>query len=147
MRIYLDNCCFNRPYDDQTQLPIKLESEAVIYIQNLISKGSIDAAWSYILDFENRRNPYEDRRVEIGRWKKVAGINVNPNKSIEIKAKELNRKGIKPLDALHLGCALYGECEYFLTVDKGILKKARSFSEIKIISPIDFLDCLKEIGR
>ena len=26
MRIYLDNCCFNRPYDDQSQLRILLET-------------------------------------------------------------------------------------------------------------------------
>ena len=25
MRIYLDNCCFNRPFDDQSQIKIKLE--------------------------------------------------------------------------------------------------------------------------
>lgn len=24
MRLYLDNCCFNRPFDDQTQLKISL---------------------------------------------------------------------------------------------------------------------------
>lgn len=144
MRIYLDNCTFNRPYDDQMQLPIKLESEAVLYIQTLISEGSIEAVWSYILEFENRRNPYQDRRVEIKRWQEIAIVNVKPNQSIEIKANQFNQKGIKPLDALHLGCALHGDCDYFITVDKGILKKAQSVTEIKIISPIDFLDCLKE---
>ena len=28
LRIYLDNCCFNRPYDDQSQLRISLETQA-----------------------------------------------------------------------------------------------------------------------
>lgn len=32
MRIYLDNCCFNRPYDDQSHLGIRLESDAKLYI-------------------------------------------------------------------------------------------------------------------
>lgn len=144
MRIYLDNCAFNRPYDDQKQLPIRLESEAVLYIQTLINEGSIEAGWSYILDFENRMNPYEERKVEIERWKKNAAIHIEPNKSTEIIAKELNQKGIKPIDALHLGCAIYGKCEYFVTVDKGILKKAQTVTEIQITSPIEFLDCLKE---
>ena len=79
-----------------------------------------------------------------GRWQEVAVVNIKPNILIEIKAKEFNQKGIKPLDALHLGCALQSACEYFLTVDKGILRKAQSVTEIRIISPIDFLDCLKE---
>lgn len=144
MRIYLDNCCFNRPYDDQKQLPIKLESEAVLYILSLVSEGAIELNWSYILDFENRRNPYEDRRIEIGRWREIAAVNVEPNVYIERKAKEFSRNGIKPLDALHLGCALHGRGEYFLTVDKGILRKTQAVTEISIISPIDFLDCLKE---
>ena len=34
MRIYLDNCSFNRPFDDQSQLKIKLEAEAKLYIQS-----------------------------------------------------------------------------------------------------------------
>jgi hypothetical protein len=28
MKIYLDNCCFNRPFDDQGQIRIKIETEA-----------------------------------------------------------------------------------------------------------------------
>lgn len=27
-RIYLDNCCFNRPYDDQTQAKVLFETQA-----------------------------------------------------------------------------------------------------------------------
>ena len=36
MRVYLDNCCYNRPYDDQTQLRISLESQAKLYVQGLL---------------------------------------------------------------------------------------------------------------
>ena len=32
MAIYLDTCCLNRPFDDQTQDRIRLEAEAVILI-------------------------------------------------------------------------------------------------------------------
>lgn len=30
MIIYLDNCCYNRPFDDQTQERIHLESERFV---------------------------------------------------------------------------------------------------------------------
>ena len=33
MRVYLDNCCYNRPFDDQAQLRIRLETEAKLEIQ------------------------------------------------------------------------------------------------------------------
>lgn len=36
MKIYLDNCCFNRPYDDQTQIRISLETQAKLYLQDLV---------------------------------------------------------------------------------------------------------------
>lgn len=28
MRVYLDNCCFNRPFDDQRQVRVRLGAEA-----------------------------------------------------------------------------------------------------------------------
>ena len=32
MKVNLDACCLNRPFDDQTQIRIYLESEAVLTI-------------------------------------------------------------------------------------------------------------------
>ena len=65
MKIYLDNCCFNRPFDDQSQLRIKLESEAKLKIQTDIQAGVLDLVWSYILDAENEANPFEERKSAI----------------------------------------------------------------------------------
>ena len=46
---------------------------------------------------------------------------------------------LKPLDALHIACAIALQCNYFLTVDKGILKKAALIKTILIMNPIDFI--------
>jgi hypothetical protein len=32
-KIYLDVCTFNRPFDEQAQMKIRLETEAKLYIQ------------------------------------------------------------------------------------------------------------------
>jgi hypothetical protein len=61
MRIYLDNCCLNRPFDDQRQARIRLEAEAKLCIQQQVREGRIELAWSYMLDFENAANPFEER--------------------------------------------------------------------------------------
>ena len=53
--------------------------------------------------------------------------------------KEFVAVGIKPLDALHIACALALECQHFLTVDKGILKKAEGIATIRIVNPVDFV--------
>ena len=62
LRVYLDNCCYNIPYDDQTQLRISLESQAKLNIQTRIKNGEIELATSYMTFFENSENPYEMRR-------------------------------------------------------------------------------------
>lgn len=34
LRIYLDTCCFNRPYDDQSHIRNSLEAQAKLHIQS-----------------------------------------------------------------------------------------------------------------
>ncbi len=65
MLVYLDMCCFNRPYDAQTQLRIRLETEAKLRIQEMIRNLEISLVWSYILDYEASFNPFEARRQVI----------------------------------------------------------------------------------
>ncbi|MFZ4618496.1 MAG: hypothetical protein ACOYM2_20210 [Rectinemataceae bacterium] len=49
MRVYLDNCVFNRPFDDQGQLIISLKTQAKLAIQEQIRAGALELVWSYIL--------------------------------------------------------------------------------------------------
>ncbi|MDR1811691.1 MAG: hypothetical protein LBQ87_02590, partial [Candidatus Fibromonas sp.] len=62
MKIYLDNCCYNRPFDDQSDIIIRLETEAKLFIQQKVKENALELVWSFILDYENSRNPFEDRR-------------------------------------------------------------------------------------
>ncbi len=71
VKVYLDNCCFNRPYDDQSYIKIKLESEAKQYIQEKIKSNEIDLIWSYILDYENNSNPSLDKKISIQTWENM----------------------------------------------------------------------------
>lgn len=47
MRVYLDNCCYNRPYDNQSQVRISLESQAKLHVQDLIREEKLELASSY----------------------------------------------------------------------------------------------------
>ena len=58
MRVYLDNCCYNRPYDDQTSTTISLETQAKLKIQELIKNQKIELVTSYMLAYENNANPF-----------------------------------------------------------------------------------------
>ena len=56
LKVYLDNCCFNRPFDDQMHIRIRIETEAKLYIQLKIVQRDFLLTWSYILDYENSMN-------------------------------------------------------------------------------------------
>ena len=139
MRVYLDNCCFNRPFDDQTLLSTRLETEAKLKIQEKIKAADIALGWSYILDFENNANPFLERQIEIQRWKKLSCSFTNETPEILAQMKQLMTLGLKPVDALHVACAIDLKCDYFLTVDKGILKKADKILSITVTSPISLI--------
>ena len=139
MKIYLDNCCLNRPFDDQTQLRIRLESEAKLKVQEEIRAGKFQLAWSYILDYENSKNPFQERRIRIGGWKKYAAQSIQESKELLEKANCLNPVGLQKIDSLHIACAVLSECEYFLTTDDRILKRADEIGDVKVADPIAFI--------
>ncbi len=139
----MDNCCFNRPYDDQSQLKIKLETDAKLFIQKKMQTGEYDFVWSYILEFENNHNPYVDKRTNIAEWKSLAAIYCKANEEIISFAENLHVLGIKVKDALHIACAVYTKCDYFITTDKKLLNTP--IKEIKTVSPITFITELEEL--
>lgn len=139
IRIYLDNCCFNRPYDEQRQETVRLETQAKLMVQTAIHNETLTLVWSFMLDFENSENPYDERREAIADWKALSVAYIDAQESVREKAKLLEANGIKSKDALHLACAIAGQCEFLLTTDKKFIKKGLQVQGIKIINPIDFI--------
>ena len=137
MKIYLDNCCFNRPFDDQSQVKIHIEAQAKLDIQKNIKQGNYDLVWSYILEYENEMNPFEERKESIIKWKNIAKEKIVANSDIISLAESICNQGIKPKDALHISCAIYAKCKYFITTDRLLLNK--NVNGIKIINPTQFI--------
>jgi predicted nucleic acid-binding protein len=139
MRIYLDNCCFNRPFDDQSQARIRLESEAKLEIQQRVKDRKIELAWSYVLDYENEANPFEERRNTVAHWKNEAVVDVVETAAILDQAHEITTCGLRAKDALHIACAVAANCEFFLTTDDIVVKRMRGFSKIMVMDPTQFV--------
>lgn len=59
-----------------------------------------------------------------------------------IFAESLHTKGIKTYDVLHISCAVFAGCDYYLTTDKKLLNTP--IPEIKIINPIMFVNEMEE---
>ena len=135
--IYMDNCAYNRPFDDQTQLRISLETQAKLYIQSLVENGKLDLVYSYVCFSENYLNPFENKKLSIFEFSKNAKCCVIETHNILLTANKILESNIKPLDALHLSCAINANVDYFITVDDDILKY--NTNEILIFDPIDFI--------
>ena len=137
MRIYLDNCCFNRPYDDQTSLIVRFETDAKLRVQELIKQNELELVWSFVLDYENASNPFEEVKKKISEWKSFAVIDCDYSDEVEQRANQLMQLVLRQIDASHIACAILSQTDYFLTVDKKVLNK--SIKEIKVLNPIDFI--------
>src|SRR4030042_3718293 len=140
-KIYLDMNVYNRPFDDQSQVRIRLETIAIFSILQKIKNKELTLLWSFMIDYENSLNPYEDVRQEFEMAASLAVESVTPDESVLIAAKEFESKGIKPRDSIHLACALKGKAEYFLTCDDKLIRRATTLDiNIKIINPLRFIE-------
>lgn len=140
MRIYLDICCFNRPYDDQSSERIELETQAKLHVQRMIRKGRLQLATSYVLFYENQHNPHVMRRTRILHFlKKYGSVYIGSGQAERIGqvAAPIIATGVKLQDAHHVACALEAGCRYFLTTDDRLLKYKNA--AISLLNPVDFI--------
>ncbi len=102
-------------------------------------EGRIELAWSYILDFENAMNPFEQRNMVVSQWRRHATVRTNETEGIREKADNLVLQGLRSKDALHVACAIALGCKYFLTTDDNLIKKCAGLKEIKVVDPVTFV--------
>jgi len=139
MRVYLDTSVYNRPYDNQTQAKIYLETQAVLIILNLIETQQIESVHSSVLDFETRRHPVLIIQKSIQHYLTKTRYFQTLNEEIRQRAKQLEAQGIKPIDALHVASFEASQSNFFLTCDKRLLKRCQALA-IPALNPVDFIE-------
>jgi predicted nucleic acid-binding protein len=139
MKIYLDTCSLHRPLDDKSQVRIALEAEAVLAILTLSEAGAISLVSSDVLIFEVDRNSHPQRKAFVSEIIARAPIVVALSDTIEQRAKALEGRGFKALDALHLASAEAEQVDYFCTCDDRFLRRAKAQQDliIKVLSPLE----------
>ena len=139
-KIYLDNCCYNRPFDDLSQAKVSNEATAKIFIQSLIKYRSLALYSSYMLSYEISENPYENNKEHIrcfvNDYSEFFIGKERENETLPL-TNEIMKTGIKLKDAVHLACSIVAECDYFITTDNRVL--SYKSDKIQIINPIDFV--------
>lgn len=131
---------YNRPYDDQSQIRINLETQAKLAIQQEIREGKVDLVTSYILIAENSMNRFEMKRKDIKAFidnYTHTFISKESDNKVKELARNIMNTGVKIMDACHVSCAILAECDYFITTDKRLLKYQSEY--IKIYNPINYI--------
>lgn len=141
-RIYLNNSTLNRPFDDQSQARIKLETEALFQILSDIDLRNSKLILSEVPELENSKNPYYSVKIRIDELISKADKKVKVNANTRRQAKLFENAGLNGMDALHLAAAIQGKIDFFITCDDSFLKKAKkatSDQTIKIMNPIEYV--------
>lgn len=139
MRVYLDNCCYSRPFDPQSSTKIQLETKAKMDIQRLIKEGKVEFCSSFISLYECGRNTNAEASSIVTDFiSKNSTVYLTRSYSGQIQeiADGIMKTGVKFFDAFHVAAAVLAKADYFISVDKRLLKYKSD--EIKLISPINF---------
>src|SRR5438477_9384557 len=137
MRTYLDMCCLKRPFDDQSQPRIHLESEAVLAL--LAAAGDkVEFLRSSALDLENAQNPLVQRAAKVRLWLEGLSLLDAPAARLGERIKELISLGFKNFDALHVASAELLHADVLCTCDDRFLAAARRHAgilRIRVMNP------------
>ena len=140
LRIYMDLCCLNRPFDDISQDRVYLEAEAVLSIISHCEKGKWILVSSGAIDIELSKLPDVDRYEQIQALYAVASERIRLTEQIAKKAAFFQQNGLKPFDSLHLALAEIGEADVFLTTDDRLVRTAKRFDlRVRIANPVSWL--------
>jgi predicted nucleic acid-binding protein len=147
MKIYLDVCCLNRPFDDQSQERIRLEAEATLLILKRIKSSDWRWVSSPVVIAEIRQTPDAERRQALLMLINQVDEEVVMTPEVARRVGVLDTMGFKPFDAAHLACAEAAAVDLFLTTDDRLLRTAvRHADEIKVqtANPLKWLQEITE---
>ena len=143
MKIYLDACCLNRPFDDQRQARVRLEAEAISLILQKLHQREWEWIGSDVLVYELGQTEDVERKERLlllaGQSHQVAEM----TEKILTQAEKLAASGFDSYDAIHLASAENAKVDVFLTTDDNMQKIAnrnkKMFSFV-VVNPVTWLE-------
>ncbi len=145
MRVYFDVCCLKRPFDDQSQPRIRLESDAVLAL--LGEAQELELARAPAQDLENRLNPVASRADRVQQWLDAFAVEELDGEALRQRTEELMTLGFSGFDALHLASAEGCGADAFVTCDDRLLALARRYVSQVRVRVLDPLSLFNEVMR
>ena len=142
VKIYLDNSALNRPFDDQSQERIRLETESVLLLLSHLERREWTWLGSQALEIEIDRTADIEQLARLRRVLKFVSAVIEIGEKELARATQLQQWGFMGFDAVHLACAESGKADVFLTTDDRLLKRAKRLEkrlQVKVENPLDWM--------
>lgn len=143
MKIYLDACCLNRPFDDQRQARVRLEAEAISLILQKLHQREWEWIGSDVLVYELGQTEDVERKERLLLLAGQSHQVIEMTEKILTQAEKLGASGFDSYDAIHLASAENAKVDVFLTTDDNMQKIAnrnkKMFSFV-VVNPVTWLE-------
>jgi predicted nucleic acid-binding protein len=139
--IYLDYNCFQRRFDDPSQIRIQLEALACEEIFLRAEIEEVQLAWSFMHEDETLLCPFPNRLNVAFILSTLCKTRIGPEEQIYESALEFQRiSKITSKDAIHLACADFIKSDYFLSCDSRLVSQAKKLGlKMTILNPVDYI--------
>jgi hypothetical protein len=146
-RIYLDNCCLSRPFDDQSQERIRAETEAIRLILEGVARGEWELIDSEAVVMEAAMIADPEKRRQVLALATAGTVRSSVRAEHIERTRVLIMLGFTSFDALHVASAEIGGAQVLLTTDDGMVRRARRLTRdvsVRIANPLTWLE---EVAR
>lgn len=147
--IYLDVCCLNRPFDDQKQDRVRLETEAIIIILTKCTTENWQLVTSNAIETEIAQISNREKLKQIIEILSIAATRIVVNETIVNRTLSLNQLGFSAYDAAHIASAEEANADILLTTDDRLLKRSLRYTDllkVQLANPLDWMTNLTQEG-
>jgi len=142
VRIYLNTSALNQPFDNLSSRRIRQEAEAITMVVSAVEARQASLVGSEYLVFEIRQNPDPERGQKILTLLRLARAFVKMSPRVAARASQLERFGLRGLDALHVASAEAGRVDLLVTTDDRMLRRCRRAGarlSVRVVPPLEAL--------
>jgi len=142
MRVYLNTSALNRPFDDLSVPKVRADAEAILLVVAELEGRRAALVTSEYLLFEIGETPDRDRARRVASLLQLAETVVEASPQVVSRARELERLGLRGLDALHVASAEAGDAQLLITTDDRMLRRARRAGaqlRTSVVTPVEGL--------
>ena len=140
MKIYFDACSYNRPFDDLTQMRVRMEAEAILAIISICRSRGWILVGSDVVDLEIAEIRNVSKKQKVVEFCELAQEKVYANDATAKRADELQALGFGALDSFHVALAEYADADVLLSTDDKLIKLANRLGlGLRVDNPLKWL--------